>query len=86
MHTASSNATGHLATLADVRRIVGAVDDGKALQILALQPTREELEDAATWAAGNGDLRGKQGGSLSGTAAAIFDLLTADEEEPPPLR
>ncbi len=88
MHEANSSARprGQIATLADVRRIVGTIDDGKALQVFALHPTAEELEDAAAGAAGNGDLRGKAGRPLSGRAAAIFDILTADEEEPAPAR
>lgn len=87
MHKADSVPDAHaiLATLADVRRVVGDIDDGKALEILALQPTTEELEEAVTWALGNGDLLGKKGHSLSGKAAMIFDILTAEEEEPPPL-
>lgn len=84
--TSTTSARGNLATLADVRRIVGDIDDGKALEILALQPTTDELEQAAMWAAGNGDLLGKEGHPLSGNAATIFDMLTADEEEPPPVR
>ena len=70
------------ATLADVLRLASNIENGKALEILALQPTIEELEEAAIWAAGNGDLLGKEGRPLSGTAAAIFDILTAEEEEP----
>jgi len=70
---------------ADVRRIVGDIEDGKAIEILTLQPTTEELEEAAIWATGNGDVLAKEGHPLSGKAAAIFDILTADEEEPPPV-
>ncbi len=86
MHKADSvpDARAILATLADVRRVVGDIDDGKALEILALQPTTEELEEAAMWALGNGDLLGKKGHPLSGKAAMLFDILTAEEEEPPP--
>jgi hypothetical protein len=74
------------ATLEDVRRLVRNIEDGKALDILALRPTTEELELAAMWVAGNGDVPAREGHPLSGTAAAIFDILTADEDEEPPAR
>jgi hypothetical protein len=70
------------ASLDQVRRIIGDIDDATAVTILALHPTPADLEQAALWAAGNGDVLAKQGHSLTGIAAAIFDLLTADEDEP----
>lgn len=79
----SAQHTSHVpATLDLVRRIVGDVDDATAIAILALHPTTADLEQAVLWAAGNGDVLGKQGHALTGVAAAIFDLLTADEDEP----
>ncbi len=87
MHETSPAPDAHaaLATLADVRRLVGNLENGKALEILALHPTTEELEEAAMWAQGNGDFLGKDGHALSGAAAAIFDILMAEEDEPSPL-
>ncbi len=75
------HASGDLANVDDVRRIVGELDDAKAVAILALRPTITELEQAALWAVGSGDVLAKQGQPLTGVAAAIFDLLTADEDE-----
>lgn len=73
-----------MATRDDLLRLVGDVDERKILEILALHPTMAEIEQVALWAAGNGDVLGKSGHPLSGTAAEVFDILTADEEEEPP--
>ncbi len=83
---ATGPASGQLATMEDVRHLAGDVENGKALEILKLKPTVDELEQAVMWAAGNGDIPARQGHPLAGTAAAIFDILSADEEEPPPVR
>ena len=78
---------GATASRDDLLSIVGHIDERKVLDILALRPTIAEIEEAAVWATGNGDVLGKAGRPLSGTAADIFDILTADEEEePPPVR
>lgn len=80
----SRNLPEALADLDDVRRLVGDIENGKALEIIALHPIIADLERAVLWAAGSGDVLGKQDPPLVGTAAAIVDILTADEEEPPP--
>jgi hypothetical protein len=74
------------ATHDDLLRIVGDIDERDALEILALHPTIAEIEEAAVWAVGNGDVLAKTGRPLTGIAAEIFEILTADEEEPPPIR
>ena len=78
----------HPATVSrdELTRILGEIDDAKAIEILALKPTLAEIEEAAIWATGNGDVLGKAGRPLTGIAAEIFEILTADEEEPPPVR
>ncbi|MEX0751807.1 MAG: hypothetical protein WD073_02650 [Xanthobacteraceae bacterium] len=71
----------------DLKAILGDMDDAKIIQILALKPTLSDLEEAAIWATGNGDVLGKAGRPLTGRAADILEILTADaEEEPPPVR
>jgi hypothetical protein len=74
-----------LATLGhdDLTRIFGEIDDTKIIEILALKPTLQELEEAAMWAAGNGDILAKEGHPLGPVAAAIVDILTAEEEQEP---
>jgi hypothetical protein len=70
----------------DVRGILGDIDDARIMDILALKPSLADLEEAAIWATGDGDVLAKSGRPLGGIAAAIVDILTADEEEPPPVR
>jgi hypothetical protein len=67
----------------DLIRILGETDDAKIVEILALKPTLPEVEEAAMWAAGNGDVLAKSGRPLGRVAAAIVAILTADEEEEP---
>jgi hypothetical protein len=71
---------------AELKAIVGDVGDAKIIEILELRPTVAEVEEAVVWAAGDGDLLGKSGRPLSSMAAAIAEILTADEEAPPPAR
>ena len=75
------------ATRDDLLRLVGDVDERKVLEIPALHPTVSEVEEAMLWAGGDGDVLAKRGHPLHGTAAGVFDILAADEEEePPPIR
>ena len=69
-----------------LKSILGEVDDAKLIEVLKLQPTLVELEEAAIWATGNGDILAKDGRPMTGTVAAIVEILTAEEEEPPPVR
>jgi hypothetical protein len=70
----------------DLVRIIGEIDERKALEILALRPTLAEVEQAAIWATGDGDVLAKTGHPLTDIAAEIVEILTADEEEDlPPL-
>jgi hypothetical protein len=70
-----------------VKAILGDIDEAKIIEILELQPAFADLEEAALWATGDGDVLAKEGRELSGTAAEIVEILTADEEEePPPVR
>lgn len=72
---------------ADLTRILGDLDDAKAAEILALKPTVAELEQAAMWSAGEGDVLARKGHKLVGVVAGIVDIVTAGEEdeEPPPV-
>jgi len=70
----------------DLCRILGDIDDAKIIEILALKPTLPEVEQAAVWATGDGDVLAKSGHPLAGVASDIVDILTADEEDEPPPR
>ena len=66
----------------DLTRILGEVDDAKIVEILALKPTLQEVEEAALWATGDGDVLSKDGHPLNGVVAAIVDIMITCEEEP----
>jgi hypothetical protein len=70
----------------ELRAIAGNLDDEKAIDILNLQPTSAELEQAIIWASGDGDLLAKGGHTMTGKVAEIVEILTAEEDEPPPVR
>jgi hypothetical protein len=80
--------SAHQATISrdDLTRVVGEIEDAKVIDILALKPTMADVEEAAIWAIGDGDVLAKAGRPLIGISAEIFEILTADEEEPPPTR
>lgn len=69
-------------TFSDLRRIVGDIDDMRLAAILALDPNREEIEEAVEWADGYASLGGHENWPLSGKVGAIFDILTGDLEDP----
>lgn len=69
-----------LATSEDVARILGELDPGKMLPIIALRPTILDLEEASMWLAGDRDVFGP-GLPLQGIPSRIVAILTADEEE-----
>jgi hypothetical protein len=67
------------ATHEDVKAILGDLDEGKMLPILALRPTIADLEDASTWLAGDLDVFEPR--PLKGIASQIVTILTEHEEE-----
>jgi hypothetical protein len=67
---------------ADLEKILGKIDEDKVLAILALRPSVAEIEEAKMWANGYGDTIGKEGYRLEGVVAEIFEILTAEEDEP----
>lgn len=73
-------------TQEDLARLVGELDERKTLDILALKPSLAELEEAAIWAEGDGDVLAKIGHPLAGVVAQIVDILAADEEAPSPIQ
>ena len=70
---------------ADLVHLVGDIDDVQLTQILSLEPSMADIEEAVLWIDGEADELAKSGRALTGKAAAIFEILAADlEEEPPP--
>jgi hypothetical protein len=71
-----------LAGRADLKRVLHDLDDAAALEILSLQPTVAQIEEAAVWAAGEGHALDRAGRPLTGTVARIVAILERVEDEP----
>jgi len=65
----------------DVRRLLLDVDDSTIAAILAAQPSIGELEAAVAWSVGQGDIPDRAGQTLSGKAAAVFEILSTLDNE-----
>jgi hypothetical protein len=68
------------ASTADIRAILGALNESDLLEITALHPTIRDLEEAVTWLSGDRDVFGA-GEPLKDVAAGIVAVLLRDEEE-----
>lgn len=64
----------------DVRRVCGDVADWKVAAILATGANLDEIETAVAWDAGEDDVMGEERRPLIGAAAAVYDILIADED------
>jgi hypothetical protein len=86
MNSQPRNTETNPISMDELRAIAGTLDDEKVIDILNLQPTPAELEQAVIWASGDGDLLAQGGHPMTGKVAEIVEILTADEDEPPPVR
>lgn len=64
----------------DVISVLGPIPDARVTAIVATGATVEQLEEAAAWAAGASDAMAELERPVSGPVAAIYDILTAEEE------
>ena len=80
---ARTDEQGPLAAPEDVIHVMGDMNGAKLLDIMALQPTIRDVEEAALWLAGDADVYGA-GSPLKGVAGEIVAIVTADEQEEPP--
>jgi hypothetical protein len=64
----------------ELKTIVGNIDETQLVEILKLQPTLAELEEAVAWASGDGDIVGREGHTMTDKVSAIVDILTAEDE------
>lgn len=71
---------GRLATADDVRHVLGGLEDVLIAHILAVQPTYQELAEAAIWARGDGDLLARESKDLSAGALAVASLIAENDE------
>lgn len=77
------NASAHAAlSIEDINAVLGDIEDARAAAIIATGATKAELEEAYLYAQGEGDRVDRAGHPLSGVLADLFEILTADEEEP----
>ena len=64
----------------EVRQMVGQLDDDKVTAILAVEPSRDELEAALGWASGETELMSETGQHASGKVARVLEILFRDGE------
>jgi len=66
--------------LSDIHDLFGQIDDHRALEIFALNPSPAELEVAAAYFKGMDDVMGEWRQPLAGTPAKIFEILNRDQD------
>jgi hypothetical protein len=76
----SATSGADLASTKDIRAVLGALNESDLLEIVRLQPTIRDVEEAATWLSGDRDIFGA-GEPLSDIAAEIVDVLSSGEED-----
>ena len=79
MATSPRKGTQAVATPEELTKLLGHIDPATAVKVLELRPTLAELEEAAMWLAGQGNVPDRAGHSLAGKTAAIYEMLAADE-------
>jgi len=76
----NSGGTDALATSADITSILGHLDQPKLVEIMSLQPTVADVEQASIWLSGDSDVFGAAV-PIKGKASHIVTILTVDEGE-----
>jgi hypothetical protein len=71
------------ASAAEIRDIVGPLDDAVITAILSIGPTRAELVEACAWMTSDDYLHRKLHHALQGRAAEVFDILVSELSEEP---
>lgn len=67
-------------TRAEVISQCGDLADAQLAAILALRPTREELEEALAWAASEDDVMLAEHKPLTGRTEMLYGILTSEDE------
>lgn len=65
----------------EVRHVAGPLNDEAVAAILRVGPSLVELESAARYALGEGDLADRAGHPLAGRVAQIYEILSADDAD-----
>ena len=76
----NSGGTSTIATSADITSILGNLEQAKLIEIISLQPTIAEVEEASLLMSGDTDVFGAEP-PVKGKASHIVTILTANEEE-----
>lgn len=79
-NTTNSGQPG-IAERADVVQLFGELDDEDILQLLAMQPTIMELQEAAAWLEGEGDILARAGHPMTPRIAGILEIVDRRDEE-----
>ncbi|MGF7213017.1 hypothetical protein GGE65_007653 [Skermanella aerolata] len=66
----------------DIIEIVGLLDEDGIVAILDTRATREEIMEAAAWAAQMSDVMGEERHPVSGNVEKVYLILVGDEESP----
>jgi hypothetical protein len=77
---ASADLTSPPASPEEIRRLVRTLTDNQVAAVVATGASLAEIEVAAAYAQGQGDMAGRTGRPLEGRSAAVFDILSADDE------
>lgn len=82
MHDHAKSAPEARPTLAEVAQLVGGDDPSVHMAVLATGATYAEIEAAVAAAAGVDEAFGGAPLPLAGRAAAVYEIITAEPEEP----
>ena len=85
MH-ASSRIVPNRATREDFSKILGDLDEPTIIELLELDPSLEELQEAAICLAGDQDVLAKSGHHVSSKASRVVEIISATEEQDAPER
>jgi hypothetical protein len=68
----------------EIRHVAGPLNDEAVVAIQRVGASREELEIAARYVLGEGDLVDRAGHPLSGRVAQLYEILSAEEADEEP--
>lgn len=80
---ASAEQSEQSATAAEIRDIVGPLDDAVITAILGIGPTRDEIIEARAWLTSDDYMHRELHHALHGRAAQVFDILASELPEEP---
>ena len=76
----AAKAPSAIITHEDIQHLCGEIIDWKVARILASEATYEDLKAATMWAEGQDDIIGPAEHPLTGQAALLYEIITADED------